>query len=262
MTPVLVFDIETVPDVARTCGKLQDRRRPRCSDAEVADHGFPAAAGGDRQRFPAAPPAARGRSFRARFSDGETFGCVRSATHDDSEGEIIQRSSTASRNTRRSSCRGTAAASICRCCITGGCATACGARYWDMRRRRPRVQLQQLHQPLPHASHRPDGPARDVSGARERAARRDREAAAGFPGKLGMDGSQVWDAYSAGSSREIRDYCETDVVNTYLVLLRFQLMRGSPQHGRIRKAVRTRPCDVGSVSGRIGRSFSSHWPHA
>ncbi|TAJ18941.1 MAG: 3'-5' exonuclease, partial [Rugosibacter sp.] len=25
---------------------------------------------------------------------------------------------------------------------------------------------------------------------------------------------------------EIRDYCETDVVNTWLVFLRFQLMRG------------------------------------
>lgn len=48
----------------------------------------------------------------------------------------------------------------------------------------------------------------------------------GFPGKLGMDGSAVWDAYQAGSINEIRDYCETDVVNTYLVYLRFQQMRG------------------------------------
>ncbi len=48
----------------------------------------------------------------------------------------------------------------------------------------------------------------------------------GFPGKLGMDGSKVWDAYQAGKVAEIRDYCETDVANTYLVFLRFQLMRG------------------------------------
>jgi predicted PolB exonuclease-like 3'-5' exonuclease len=48
----------------------------------------------------------------------------------------------------------------------------------------------------------------------------------GFPGKLGMDGSAVWSAYQAGKLGEIRDYCETDVVNTYLVWLRFQLMRG------------------------------------
>src|SRR5574338_131797 len=48
----------------------------------------------------------------------------------------------------------------------------------------------------------------------------------GFPGKLGMDGGAVWEAYQAGRIAEIRDYCETDVVNTYLVHLRFQQMRG------------------------------------
>jgi predicted PolB exonuclease-like 3'-5' exonuclease len=48
----------------------------------------------------------------------------------------------------------------------------------------------------------------------------------GFPGKLGMDGSKVWDAYKAGKIEDIRNYCETDVANTYLVFLRFKLMRG------------------------------------
>ena len=48
----------------------------------------------------------------------------------------------------------------------------------------------------------------------------------GFPGKLGMDGSQVWTAWLAGKAAEIRDYCETDVVNTHLVALRFRKMRG------------------------------------
>jgi 3'-5' exonuclease len=48
----------------------------------------------------------------------------------------------------------------------------------------------------------------------------------GFPGKLGMDGSKVWDAFKEGKIKEIRDYCETDVANTHLVFLRFQLMRG------------------------------------
>ncbi|WP_018151667.1 3'-5' exonuclease [Leeia oryzae] len=49
----------------------------------------------------------------------------------------------------------------------------------------------------------------------------------GFPGKLGMDGSKVWQAFLDGKIGEIRDYCETDVVNTYLVYVRFQLMRGT-----------------------------------
>jgi predicted PolB exonuclease-like 3'-5' exonuclease len=48
----------------------------------------------------------------------------------------------------------------------------------------------------------------------------------GFPGKLGMDGSKVWETYLAGGLAEIRDYCETDVMNTWLVYCRFQLMRG------------------------------------
>ncbi len=49
----------------------------------------------------------------------------------------------------------------------------------------------------------------------------------GFPGKLGMDGSQVWNAWQRGEIEAIRNYCETDVMNTYLVFLRFQLMRGA-----------------------------------
>jgi len=48
----------------------------------------------------------------------------------------------------------------------------------------------------------------------------------GFPGKLGMDGSKVWDSYSAGGLPGIRAYCETDVMNTWLVYCRFRLMRG------------------------------------
>jgi len=52
----------------------------------------------------------------------------------------------------------------------------------------------------------------------------------GFPGKLGMDGSKVWDEYQAGNIKGIRDYCETDVLNTYLVYLRYQLMQGKLNH--------------------------------
>ena len=48
----------------------------------------------------------------------------------------------------------------------------------------------------------------------------------GFPGKLGMDGSKVWEAWLDGRIAAIRDYCETDALNTFLVYLRFELMRG------------------------------------
>ncbi len=48
----------------------------------------------------------------------------------------------------------------------------------------------------------------------------------GLPGKLGMSGDKVWDAYLEGQIDAIRNYCETDVLNTYLIFLRFELMRG------------------------------------
>lgn len=48
----------------------------------------------------------------------------------------------------------------------------------------------------------------------------------GFPGKMGMSGDKVWHVYSEGNLAPIRDYCETDVLNTYLVYLRYQLVRG------------------------------------
>lgn len=48
----------------------------------------------------------------------------------------------------------------------------------------------------------------------------------GFPGKMGLKGDQVWPYYLAGKIQDIRNYCETDVLNTYLIYLRFQHMRG------------------------------------
>ena len=49
----------------------------------------------------------------------------------------------------------------------------------------------------------------------------------GFPGKFGMDGSQVSDLVDVGKIQAVRDYCETDVLNTYLVYLRYVLHKGS-----------------------------------
>ena len=48
----------------------------------------------------------------------------------------------------------------------------------------------------------------------------------GLPGKLGMDGSQVYAAWKRGEIEAIRAYCETDVANTYALFQRFQLIRG------------------------------------
>lgn len=67
-----------------------------------------------------------------------------------------------------------------------------------------------------------------LSGYQSRAVARLDEIATllGFPGKMGMSGAAVWDRFQEGDIQGIRDYCETDVLNTYLVYLRFELMRG------------------------------------
>jgi len=74
----------------------------------------------------------------------------------------------------------------------------------------------------------------------------------GLPGKLGMDGSAVWDAYQDGKITEIRNYCETDVANTYLVFLRFQLMRGALTAEEHRAE-----CDL--VRATLGKFPGPHW---
>jgi 3'-5' exonuclease len=64
----------------------------------------------------------------------------------------------------------------------------------------------------------------------------------GLPGKLGMQGHEVWQAHLDGRSADIRNYCETDVINTYLIYLRFELMRGRlthDEHAREVELVRT-----------------------
>jgi len=48
----------------------------------------------------------------------------------------------------------------------------------------------------------------------------------GLPGKLGFEGSRVWEAWQGGDLEGIRRYCETDVLNTWLVYLRFAQLRG------------------------------------
>lgn len=48
----------------------------------------------------------------------------------------------------------------------------------------------------------------------------------GIPGKIGVDGSKVADLFDCGSLKEIDDYCETDVLNTYLIYLNYALLAG------------------------------------
>jgi len=59
----------------------------------------------------------------------------------------------------------------------------------------------------------------------------------GFPGKFGADGSKVAEMIDTGDIQGVRDYCETDVLNTYLVYLRTMLHRGTVTREGYNRAV-------------------------
>lgn len=73
-----------------------------------------------------------------------------------------------------------------------------------------------------------------------------------LPGKLGMSGADVWDAYLAGKREAIENYCETDALNTYLIYLRFELMRGVLDRERY-------DGEVKRVRDKLVRSEEAHW---
>jgi hypothetical protein len=84
----------------------------------------------------------------------------------------------------------------------------------------------------------------------------------GLPGKLGMKGSDVWSAYQSGQTDEIRNYCETDVLNTYLIYLRFEQIRGNlttaelqQEHDRVQTALKEMGC-------AHLQEFLKHWQSA
>ncbi|MGV3653302.1 MAG: 3'-5' exonuclease [Noviherbaspirillum sp.] len=83
----------------------------------------------------------------------------------------------------------------------------------------------------------------------------------GFPGKLGVDGSQVWTMYREGRLDLIRDYCETDVVNTYLVYCRFQLMRGELSRARYEEEVALVRSTLESLEASHWSEYLAAWPH-
>jgi predicted PolB exonuclease-like 3'-5' exonuclease len=74
----------------------------------------------------------------------------------------------------------------------------------------------------------------------------------GFPGKLGMDGGDVSAAIAEGRIAEVRCYCETDVINTYLLYQRFRLMRGELDAGAY-------AAELSLVRDRLTALNQPHW---
>ncbi len=74
----------------------------------------------------------------------------------------------------------------------------------------------------------------------------------GFPGKIGLEGSQVWQAWQDGKIAQIRSYCEADVANTYLVYLRLQLMRGALPQDKYQQ-------EINLARATLEKSPDKHW---
>jgi len=75
---------------------------------------------------------------------------------------------------------------------------------------------------------------------------------AGLPGKIGIGGAKVWETYLAGETAKIRDYCEADTANTYLLYLRHQLLRGAftkDQYGK----------EIGILKAYLQNLGKPHW---
>src|SRR6266849_4914061 len=152
-------------------------------------------------------------------------------------------SSTASRNTLRSSFPGTAADSICRCFTTADSCTACRRRATGTWARTIAISN----------STTTSAAIISVTSTSWNYVQLDELARLlGFPGKIGMDGSKVWEAYQSGKIDDIRKYCETDVANTYLVFQRFQLLRGACDEALYRR-------ELELVRDTLAHSNEAHW---
>ncbi|MFJ5382245.1 3'-5' exonuclease [Cupriavidus sp. CER94] len=232
MTPVLVFDIETIPDVDGL-RRLHDHPASM-SDAEVAEHAFAARrekTGSDFLPHYLQRVAAISCVLRRTQRDGSAVFHVGSlGTLEDGEATLIQKfyELIARYSPQLVSWNG-GGFDLPVLHYRGLVHGVAAPRYWEMgegrdddsrdfkwnnyisryhMRHLDLMDLLAMYQP------RASAPLDDLAKL------------CGFPGKMGMDGSMVWQAFQQGKLNEIRDYCETDVVNTYLMYCRFQLMRG------------------------------------
>ena len=251
--PVLVFDIETIPDVAgvRALNGLPDE----LSDYEVAEFAF-------QQRR-----AANGTDFLQHhlhrvvtiscvLRDASQFRVFSLSEPDVGEGQIIQRFFDGiERYTPQIVSWNGGGFDLPVLHYRGLIHGVSAPRYWDMgegdyndsrdfkwnnyisryhQRHLDLMDLLALYQP------RANAPLDEMAKLM------------GYPGKLGMDGGAVWQAWQDGKAAEIRDYCETDVVNTYLVYLGFQRMRGHLDAA-------AHAAEVAVVRDALARIGAPHW---
>ena len=261
MKPVLVFDIETIPDVPglRRLHNLD----PALSDGEIAEMAF-------QQRR-----AQNGSDFLPHYLQRvAVISCVLRAGKDlrvwslaepeQSEGEIIQRFFDGiERYTPQIVSWNGGGFDLPVLHYRGLIHGVVAPRYWDLgdgdyadsrdfkwnnyisryhTRHLDLMDLLAMYQP------RANAPLDDLAKL------------IGFPGKLGMDGSQVWPAWQRGELGRIRDYCETDVANTWLLFCRFRLLNGQLDRNEFRAELALFRERIAGLPGQHWRDYLAGWP--
>jgi predicted PolB exonuclease-like 3'-5' exonuclease len=249
LTPVLVFDIETIPDTAGIARTLDlDPDQPAADIAELAMLARRQSTGNDflphyQQRVVAISCALKTR---------EQFFIWTLGREGESEKDILQRFFDGiDRYTPRLVSWNGSGFDLPVLHLRGLLTGVRAPRYWEWgdedRDFKYNNYLSRFH--TRHLD------LMDVLAAYQPRANAPLDALAkmlGLPGKLGMDGSQVWPAWRDGKLADICDYCETDVVNTYLLFLRFERMRGALDDTSYEAA-------VGEVRDFLAASEAGHW---
>ena len=256
MTPILVFDIETIPDVAGA--RRVHHIAPAVSDAGVADwlaQRRRAQTGSDFLPLQFHQVVAIACALR----DGSGFKIASVGNVDDSEPELIRRFfDLIDKHTPQLVSWNGGGFDLPvlnhRALLHGVTA----AKYWDWgdddREFKFNSYLGRYH--TRHLD------LMDVLAMYQPRAAAGLDAVArlcGFPGKLGMDGSEVHAAVVAGKLDDVRRYCETDVMNTYLVYQRFRLMRGELTAGEYAKEVSLARERVAAINALHWAEFIAAW---
>ena len=249
MTPVLAFDIETVPDVAgiRSLHGIADA----VSDGDVA--AFAMARRRARSGTDFLPlHLHRVVAIACALREGEHFRVWSLGSGEDTEKELIRRffDGVERYSPQLISWNGSGfdmPVLHYRSLIHGLSAP----RYWDMGEDDREFRFNNYINRY-HTRHLDLMDLLALYNGRNYAPLDDLAKLLGFPGKLGMDGSKVWDAYQRGEITDIRYYCETDTANTYLAFLRFQLLRGAYDQDRYDR-------EIALARSTLLRSEAPHW---
>ncbi len=224
MAPILVFDIETIPDTAGL--RILHETAPQVSDADVAEEAFTARKEKTGSDF---LPHAQHRvcAISCVLREGESNLAVWSlGTEQDDEATVIKKFfALFERYTPQLVSWNGGGFDLPVLHLRAMVHGISAPRYWDWgdddRDFKWNNYLSRYH-----SRHIDLMDVLAIYQPRAFTGLDDMAKLCGLPGKLGMDGGQVWPAYQRGELAQIRAYCETDVMNTYLLFLRFQLMRG------------------------------------